>query len=63
MSITFAILDPKISKSTSSRWMVIHPTSDVVLAYCDSKRDAEAVVDAINDMPRVIRAAGRGEVR
>lgn len=37
-------------------WWVLHPTHDVLLASCDTQKDAEALRDLLNDIGRQISA-------
>lgn len=39
-------------------WAVIHPTNGAILAYCDTKEEAQAYRDALNDIPRQLRELG-----
>lgn len=39
-------------------WAVLHPTNGAVLAYADTDAEARAYRDALNDLPRQLRAVG-----
>jgi hypothetical protein len=39
-------------------WNVMHPSNGAVLAYCDTEDEAKDYRDAINDLPRQLRAVG-----
>lgn len=39
-------------------WAVVHPTNGAILAYCDTEAEARAYKEALNDLPRQLRAVG-----
>lgn len=57
MAIRFSVLDAHVCGSGRD-WRVVHPTNDAILAYCDTRAEAVRVLDAINDMPRMLRGVG-----
>ena len=60
--ITLAITDANIHQS-GKRWHVVHPHNDAILAYCNTREEAVAVREMINDMPRQMRTTMGQEVR
>lgn len=50
------IEDAKIGQGIPNGWHVIHGGNGAVLAYCDTKAEAEAYREAVNDLPRLLRA-------
>lgn len=57
--IHFNIWDAKIVKSVDGRSYIMHPTTDAILGWADTRAEAQSAIDAINDMARVLR--GKGE--
>lgn len=47
--------DPKVGRTG---WAVVHPSNGAILAYADTKEEAAAYRDALNDLPRQLRAQG-----
>lgn len=39
-------------------WTVAHPSNGAILAYADTKEEAAAYRDALNDLPRQLREQG-----
>jgi hypothetical protein len=39
-------------------WALVHPNNGSILVYADTKDEALAYKEAINDIPRQLRAAG-----
>ena len=39
-------------------WAVVHPINGAILAYADTKEEAIVYREAINDLPRQLRADG-----
>lgn len=56
--ISPAIHDAKV-RPFGSRWIVVHPANDAILAYADTEDEAEHYREAINDLPRQLRSVGR----
>jgi hypothetical protein len=40
-------------------WIVEHPHRGIVLAYCDTRDEAVAYREALNDLPRQLRGYGQ----
>jgi len=53
MSARIVIEDADIvHMSDRSEWILKHPSNGAVLAYCDSREEAVAIREMINDMQR-----------
>jgi hypothetical protein len=46
------------AKTGKIGWAVIHPSNGAILVYTDTEAEARAYKEAINDIPRQLRAAG-----
>ena len=46
------------AKTGKIGWAVIHPSNGAILAYADTEEEAVAYREAINDLPRQLRALG-----
>ena len=55
--IRFAIYDAKIAKD-GLKYALAHPSNGAILAYCDTKEEAERARDAINDLALQLRRVG-----
>lgn len=58
--IKIVIEDAEVKElsSTHDRFIVRHPSNDAILAYCDTKEEAVAVCEGINDLARQLRGIG-----
>lgn len=54
MSARIVIEDANIIQMSdrSERWILTHPSNGAILAYCDSREEASAIRELINDMRR-----------
>jgi hypothetical protein len=57
MSIQFAIHDAHVSpdRGNPGRWLVLHPCNDAILAYCDTREEAEQAVIRLNALCKSYR--------
>lgn len=65
--IQVVIGDARVCESTSGNkacWHVRHPSNDSILAYCDSRDEANTVRDALNTLAEQMRVvSARGYLR
>lgn len=61
--IHIAIANARIEPSSDgTSWWVMHPSNDAILAYCDTRGEADAFVAALDAMRLLILLAqGAGE--
>jgi len=46
------------AKTGEIYWALVHPSNGAILAYADTKDEAVAYKEAINDIPRRLRGIG-----
>lgn len=51
-----------VNGKTRVQYYVAHPCNGAILAYCDTRVEAELYREAINDLPRILRAPAVSEV-
>lgn len=59
--IKIVIEDADIGRSSTTtrvEFIVQHPSNGAILAYCDTKEEAVAVREGINDLARQLRGIG-----
>lgn len=44
------IVDARKKQNHDGRWFVMHPSNDAILAYCDTEKEADDVISALNRM-------------
>lgn len=56
--INLDIVNARVVSHPIGYWLVMHPSNDAVLAYCDTGEEAREVVEALN---RIANSLGRSD--